>query len=148
MADQRLKGQEVEIQITQGGFVVEAINAVASFNDTAKFEKKEDGFLGERTNRYDEIFNGYDGTMSLQVSNQGWMTLQAAMKAKAKRLTPDIIFDIIRIDNYPNGQSPTRTYGDVHWGPMPSSVASRGDFVTVDLDFSSSDVDDNLQGVI
>lgn len=148
MADLRLKGQEVSIQIIKGGAVVTAINAVADFGDTLKFEKKEQGFLGELTNRYDEIFNGFDVSMTIQVSEQGWMELQQAIKDKAQRKTPGTEFNVVRTDLYPNGQTPTRTYRDVHWGPQPTRVASRGDFVTVGLDFSCSDTEDNLQGII
>lgn len=148
MSDLRLKGQEVQIQIIQGGAVVTAINAIASFGDTMKFEKKEQGFLGEVTNRYDEIFNGFDGNLTMQISEQGWMELQAAIKAKAQRANPTLEFNLVRVDLYPNGQTPTRTYRDVHWGPSPTNVGSRGDFVTVALDFSCSDVEDNLQGII
>jgi hypothetical protein len=90
VANKRLKGQETQIQVLQDGTLVGAINAVMSFNDTCKLEKKEDGFLGETTNRYDEVFNGYDGGAEMQVSEQGWINFQQAVKARAKRETPNM----------------------------------------------------------
>jgi hypothetical protein len=148
VANKRLKGQETQIQVLQDGTLVGAINAVMSFNDTAKFEKKEDGFLGETTNRYDEVFNGYDGGAEMQVSEQGWINFQQAVKARAKRETPNTIFNIVTVDFYANGDSPSRIYPDVSWGPMPKTVGGRGEFVTVSLDFSCGDVIDNLQGIL
>lgn len=146
--DQRLKGQEVEIRITQAGVLSTAIKAPASFNETVKFEKKEDGFLGETTNRYDTIYNGVDGSIEFQVSDQEWMLLQQAIQDKARRKTPDVKFNLVRTDFYANGDTPSRTYTDVEFGPQPTSVASRGDFVKVTLDFSCSEYVDDLQGVL
>ncbi len=148
MADKRLKGQEVSVQVVVGGQLSDAFTAVASFNDTAKFDKKEDGFLGETTNRYDETFNGFDGSLEMQVSSQKWMEFQALIKARAKREQPDLIINLVRVDFYANGDTPTRTYQDCSFGPMPSNVPDRGGFVTVSLDFSCGDVDDNLQALL
>lgn len=148
MAEQRLKGQEVQVQVIQGGQLSDAFTAVASFNDNMKMEVLEQGFLGETTNRHDDIFNGFEGTLSMQVSNQRWMTFQASIKARAKREQPDIVFNMVRTDFYPNGDTPSRTYQDVKFGAEPSNIASRGDYVTVDIPFSCDDVDDNLQALI
>jgi len=144
----RLKGQEVEVRVTQDGAQSLAFTAVASFSDTTKFEKKEDGFIGETTNRYDDIFNGYDGSLEMQVSNQQWMEFQAAVKLRATREQPNIQFNFVRTDFYANGDTPSRTYMDVKFGGQPTAIASRGDFVKVTIDFSCSDVADDLQGVL
>lgn len=147
MAEQRLKGQEVEVRIIVDGVLSDAFTSIGSFNETLKLEKKEEGFLGETTNRYDEIFNGFDGAMEIQVSNQRWMQFQAQIKSRARREQPNLQFNVVVTDFYPNGDTPTRTYVDVFFGPQPRSVASRGDYVKVSLDFSSSDSDDNLDAI-
>lgn len=147
MAEPRLKGQEVEVRMLIDGALSDAFTAIASFNDTMKLEKKQEGFLGETTDRYDEIFTGFDGSMEMQVSNQRWMLFQAQIKARARREQPNIQFNIVVTDFYPNGDTPTRTYVDVFFGPQPKSVASRGDYVKVSIDFSSSDSDDNLDAI-
>lgn len=148
MADQRLKGQEVEVRVVQDGALSDAFPAIAVFNDTMKFEKKEEGYLGETTNRYDEIFNGFDGTLEMHVSNQRWMEFQSQIKARAKREQPNIVFNLVRTDFYPNGDTPRRTYRDVAFGPQPTAVASRGDYVRVTIDFSCGDVDDALDSFL
>lgn len=148
MSGQRLKGQEVQVQVVQGGQLLNAFTAIASFNDTFNMEVLKQGYLGEVANRVDDIFNDVDGSMTIHVLNTLWMEFQAAIKARAQRATPDVVFNIIRTDFYPNGETGTRTYPDVCFGAEPTSIAARGDYVSVDIPFSTSEVDDDLQTLL
>lgn len=144
MSDQRLRGQEAEIRIMRDGVMEASITMFTNMDDTAKFEKKEDGFLGETTNRYDFIFNGYDGKVEFQVHDTDWIKLQNAIKAKAMRKNVNTVINIVRTDYYANGQTAVITYMDLSFGPMPTTIPSRGDFVKVSMDFSCSDRDEQL----
>ena len=146
--DPRLKGQEVEVRIVRNGVPEVTISSIASFEDTAKFEKKEDGFLGESTNRYDEIYNGNDAKCDMHVNNYDWMKLQNAIKERAQRKTPGLVINIVRTDYYTNGQTAIITYPDVHFGPSTTSIGGRGEFVKVTLDFSCGERDDSLQNSV
>lgn len=148
MGELRLKGQEVQMQVTAGGQVVDAFTAVASFNDSMKTEKLEEGFLGETTNRHDYIFNGWDGSFEMQVHKNTWANFQAQVQAKARRTQPDLVFNVVRTDFYSDGSTLTRTYLDVAWGPNPTSVASRGDYVKISWDFSADETDDDVSGIL
>lgn len=147
--DPRLRGQEVEVRILLNGNPEASITAIASFEETFKLEKKEDGFLGEPTNRYDHIFNGIDGKLEFQVNTNDWVTFQKAIKLQAQRKQPGTVINMVRTDYYANGQTTVITYGDCKFGPQPTSVAGRGEFVKVSVDFSASDRDEQLlNGVI
>ncbi len=137
--DLRLRGQEVELRMFADSVLEDSISLVSSFDETFKLEKKEDGFLGEVTNRYDDIFNGIDGKLDVQVNTAAWMPFQQAIKARAQRRTPAVRFNLVRTDFYANGETAIVTYADVKFGPMPTSVAGRGEFVKVSIDFSCSD---------
>lgn len=137
--DPRLRGQEVEIRMIRDSVPEATITSIASFEETFKLEKKEDGFLGETTNRYDHIFNGVDGKLEFQVNTNDWILFQNAVKSQAQRKTPGSLFNMVRTDYYANGQTTIITYGDVKFGPQPTSVAGRGEFVKVSVDFSCSD---------
>lgn len=139
MVDQRLKGQEVSVRVINAGNVVAEIDSVSSFNDATAFELKEDGFLGEGVNRFDEILNGFGGDMEIQIAKAAWITLQQSIIDRAQRLTPEVVFNVVRTDLFANGDSLIFTYQDVHWGEMPTTVASRGDFVKVKLTFKCSE---------
>lgn len=142
--DPRLKGQEVEVRIFTNGVLESAITAIASFEETFKLEKKEDQFLGEVTNRYDHIFNGIDGRLEFQVNSADWMTFQNAIKAQAQRKQPATVINLLRTDFYASGQVAIVTYADCKFGASPTSVAGRGEFVKVSLDFSCSDRDEQV----
>lgn len=139
MSEQRLKGQEVSIRVINSGVVVAAIDTVSSFNEEVDIELKSAGYLGEFVNRFDEIFNGFGGDMEINVTKASWNELQQSVIARAQRKQPDLVFNVIRTDFFPNGDSTIYTYHDVNWGPMPSSVASRGDYVKPKLSFKCSE---------
>lgn len=142
--DPRLRGQEVEIRIFTDSVLEDSITLVSSFEETFKLEKKEDGFLGETTNRYDHIFNGIDGKTEFQVNSSAWMRFQNAIKAQAQRKTPATVINLVRTDFYANGETAVVTYADCKFGASPTSVPARGDFVKVSLDFSCSDRDEQF----
>lgn len=137
--DPRLRGQEVEVRIVANGTLENSITAVATFEETFKLEKKEDGFLGETNNRYDHIFQGIEGKMEFHVNSNDWMLFQNVIKLQAQRKTPNTQINLTRTDYYANGQTSIVTYADCKFGPSPTSVAGRGEFVKVSLDFSCSD---------
>lgn len=139
MADARLKGQEVEIRCVAGGSVVAEIASIATFNDNTKFEIKEDGFLGEVVNQYDEVLNGYGGDFEFQVNDAKWWEFEQLIEARAKREQPALVFNIVRTDFFANGSSAVVTYNDVKWGGMPQSLGGRGEFLKIKAEFATGD---------
>jgi hypothetical protein len=92
----RLLGQEVEIRVTQAGVPLTTLNAISSTNDSTILETKQDGFLGEVVDRFDDLLKGYSIDFEAQVSNSSWIDLELAIVARARRETPDMLFNIIR----------------------------------------------------
>jgi len=137
--DLRIRGQEISIRIIQGGVVVNDITAISSFNDEDALEIKEDGFLGENVNRFDEIVNGFGGDMEFQVSKGNAFLLRESILAKAMRRTPDVIFNVVRTMFFANGDTVIKTYRDVHWGSIPTTSGSRTDYVKLKLAFKCSE---------
>lgn len=143
----RLKGQDISVRVIQASNVVNSIDSISTFNDNVALELKEDGFLGETVNRFDEILNGYGGDFEFHVHRGDWNTLVQAVTDKAERRTPDVQFNVVRTDFYANGDTVTYTYEDVHWGPIPTSVASRGDYVKPRMEFRCSQRPHQLEAV-
>jgi hypothetical protein len=139
MPDLRLKGQEVAIRSVVAGVVVESIDSVSAFDEEVMLEIKQDGFLGEFVNRFDEVFNGFGGSFEFHVHNSLWVPFQRSIIDKAQRNIPGLLFNVIRTDFYPNGDNVVYTYRDVHWGAMPTNVATRGDYAKVKAAFNCSD---------
>lgn len=129
-----MKGQEVEIRITRAGSPENTISAIGNFNDNVMLETKQDGFLGEIVDRFDDVMRGYGFDLEFQVSEAAWIDFQTAMIDRSQRATPDVIFNVIRSDFYSNGDTLIFTYMDVKFGGQPTTIASRGDFVKVKLE--------------
>lgn len=144
---QRLKGQEVSIRIVTDG-VTEELNTFSNFNDEIALELKEAGYLGEVTNRFDEILNGYGGDMELNLQKASWLTLTQRIRDRAQRRTPGTVFNIVRTDLFPNGDSIMFIYKDVSWGPVPTSVSSRGDYVKPKLQFKCSERGEQINAIV
>ncbi len=139
MPDLRLKGQEVSIRSIRGGVVIDSIDSVSTFNQETMLELKQDGFLGETVNRFDSIFNGHGGDFEFHVHNNRWVAFERSIIDKAQRNTPDLVYNVIRTDFYPNGDNTIYTYRDVQWGAIPHTIASRGDYVKIKASFQCSE---------
>jgi len=139
MSDQRIKGQETEVLIVSKGQALDSITDVRSFEVTVKTDIIEQGYLGEKTNRYDEIFNGVSGRMDLHFENQSIFDLFADVVNRAKRKEPDTRINIKTTLNYPNGQRPRVQINDCFFGSFPISFGSRADYGSVTVEFAASD---------
>ena len=140
MASQRIKGQEVEVLLIVDGTVQDTITDVRSFEVAAKLETKEEGYLGEKTNRYDEIYNGVRGRLELHVENKDVFTLLQSIIDRAKRRTPGTQINIKATLNFPNGDRPRVLVANAFFGEIPINFGSRGDYGTVGLDFQAEDI--------
>jgi hypothetical protein len=138
---QRLKGQEVSVIYVRGGVLEDTLTDTKDFEFEPKLELKEQGYLGEKTNRYDEIFNGAKFTGTLHLHTQDFFTFQNAIIARAQRQTPDVVFNISAVMNFPNGDTPTVLLPDVKFGENPTKIGSRGDYVEVRVTGACSDYD-------
>lgn len=134
----RIKGQEVSIRVVDNGAVVASLDSVSSFNEEMKSEIKEDGFLGESTNRFDDIHNGYGGDFEFQFRRSDWTDFQLRVQARQERRNPNIVFNVVRSDLFPDGSVTVYTYIDAKWGPMTSGAGSRADFVKGKAQFACS----------
>lgn len=148
MADQRLKGQEVSIRVVTDGTTDATIDSVSNFNDEVALELKEAGYLGETVNRFDEILNGFGGDFEANITKADWNLLVTAIVNRARRITPTTVFNVVRTDLFPNGDSAIYVYSDVKWGPVPTAIASRGDYVKPKLQFKCSERANQINAVI
>ena len=136
---QRIKGQEVEVLIVADGAVQDTITDVRSLEITLKTEIKEEGYLGETTQRFDEIFNGVGGRIELHIENSGIFSLFSLVIERARRREPGAKINIKTTLNFPNGEKPKVQLSDCFFGPFPFGFGSRGDYGTVTLEFACSD---------
>jgi hypothetical protein len=144
MPDQRIKGQEVTILFNRGGELEDTLTDIQDFEFEPKLEIIQQGYLGEKSDRYDEIFNGGKFTATLHIHDQAYLAFQQGIINRAKRLTPDVVFNTTAVMLLPNGQTPTVLFPDCFWGPQPQTFRSRKDYLGVKLEGHSGDVDITL----
>jgi len=138
---QRIKGQEVAVNIVRAGTLEDTFTAIMNFDSEDKFEIIEKGYLGEKGNRHDDIWNGVKGSLEMHLQSQAWFTFKQAVRERAQRVTPDLQVNITKTLFFPNGDTPTVTFNDIKFGAMPENVPARNDYVKVKLDFAC-DADD------
>ncbi len=137
---QRLKGQEVSCLIVRDSVLEDTLTAIKDFEIDTQLEVKSQGYLGEKTNRKDMIYNGGKFSFTLHLHKQDYFNFWKAVVAKAKRETPDVIFNITAVLSFPNGDTPTVLLPDVVFGPMPLKAPARGDYVDVKVEGECEDI--------
>jgi hypothetical protein len=137
---QRVKGQEVIVQIVADGILEDEITAISDFSDSTDLEIIAKGYLGEKTNRQDEILNGYSGSVSFDQQTQAFYNLKAKIEARAKREQPDLQFNISKTLFFPNGQTPSVTFNDVKFGKIDEKVGGRNQYASVTIPWATDSV--------
>ena len=139
MSMQRAKGQEVIINFTRGGILETTFTGLNNFHSEDVFDIITKGYLGEKTERTDFIFNHVKGSVELDLQTKAWYDFVLAAKRRAKGEEPDLQFSISKTIFFPNGDTPTVTFVDVAFGPMPEDAPERKGYVKVKLDWACSD---------
>lgn len=138
---QRIKGQEVEVLLILDGEQQEAITAIRSFEVELMNEIISEGYLGESTDRVDDIFRGVSGTIGLHFEDSRIWTLFVNIINRSKRRTPGSTINIKTTLNFPNGQRPRIIYPNCFFGAIPIGFGSRSDYGEVTLNFQCDDFD-------
>lgn len=135
----RIKGQEVSLIITSGGDFLDELTDITDFNATFKLRKLEQGYLGQTSNQYDEIFDGADLTFGLHLHTGSMLSdfIPNIIK-RAKRELPDLIINITALLAFPEGDRRV-FFPDVKFGPLTQQIGSRGDYMKIGCDMSCSD---------
>lgn len=135
MGEQRIRGQETAILISRDGQLESSLVNIRNFSFAYLLEIQSTGYLGEKSERKDEIFKGVKGSLELHLHNQDFMAFEKAILDRAQRNLPDLIFNITSVLSFPNGQTPTYVFPDIKFGEIPHDFPERAEYVTMKLDF-------------
>lgn len=137
---ERVKGQEVSLLIVANGNIADTLTEVGNFNGELSFEVISKGYLGEKTNRKDMIYNGAKFDFELNTYTQDVWTLVAAIKALAQRTAPTNQINISGVFQYPNGDTPTMLWSNCQFGAVPVSTPGRNEYVKHKFQGETDDV--------
>jgi len=140
MPNLRVKGQDVEVAVLQAGEQVAALTDVRSFEVTPQIETTQEGYLGETTDRYDDIFKGVSLSMEVHLETQDIFKFWTAVLDRAQRRDPTLTINIKATLNFPNGETPRLVLKDVYFGPMPLNFGGRSEYGSVRIEGKCSNV--------
>jgi len=137
MPSTRIRGQETTVLIVRDGQLEDTLTNVRNFNFEYQLEIQSMGYLGEKSERKDEILKGVKGDLELHLHSQQWFAFVQAILRRASRETPDVVFNITSVLSFPNGETPSITLADVKFGAIPHNTSDRTDYLTVKLEFET-----------
>lgn len=136
---QRIRGQETEVRVIKDSVLQDTITKITQFEVEAQFEVKSQGYLGGITEEKDEIYNGCKFSFEMHLDGPEWLDLQASIKKRAQRLTPDVQFTIVSTLYFPSGDTRIIVIPNARFGAQPLSVNSRADYVSVKCEGEAND---------
>lgn len=139
MAEQRIKGQETQITIVENNVPIQTIRDINSLDMEAQLEILSEGYLGETTDRRDEKYNGYSGSVGMHFSNPDVLKFTRRIIDRARRREPGVKINIVTTLSFPNGTITRVNFKDCFFGAIPMSFGSRGDYGTISIPFEGSD---------
>lgn len=139
MPSYRLRGQEVSVQVVKDGALLADITDVRSFSVEFQIEVMSEGYVGEFTDRRDDIFKGITGEIEFHIENGGPFDLVNSIVQRAQRRTPGTQFNVQSTIRLANGQRKRLVINDLYFGAVPFDVSSRSDYVTYKLSFEAGE---------
>lgn len=136
---QRIKGQEVLLQVTVDGNPVAFLTDIRNFEITPKFTKLEEQYLGQTTKKYDELFDGVDFKMDLHFEDAGVLTFVEAVKNRAIRQTPGTVINIQASLQFPNGTRTRVILNECYFENLPIEFGGREQYGQFTISGSCSD---------
>lgn len=136
----RIRGQEVTILIVRDAALEAELTDIKNFTAELMTEIISKGYLGEDTEQKDEIYKGTKFSFEMDNHSPDFLTFSAAVIDRAKRRTPDTVFNISAVLAFPDGRVATVLFPDAKFGPQPINVPERGDYVSIKYEGEVSNV--------
>lgn len=136
---QRIKGQDVEVRILRDGAPEARMTTVRSLTIEPMMEIQDEGYVGEATNRKDDILNGVSGRLVFHHdSNDVFAFIKALVDRATRRTFPASRIDVLATFKFPNGSESRMVLPDCAFSGTPIEVADRKSYVQTTFSFQSS----------
>lgn len=139
MPSYRVRGQEVSVQVVKDGALLADISDVKSFEVEFQLDVMTEGYIGEFTDRRDDMFKGVTGKIEFHIENSAPFRLVNEIIQRAQRRVPGTQFNVQSTVRLANGQQQRLVINDLYFGSVPFNVASRSDYVTYSLSFEAGE---------
>lgn len=139
MAGARIRGEDVEVLMLVGGVPKTQVTTIRSFEVTAMISNTQEGYLGEVSDRFDDIYTGMSGSIEFHYDNANVFDVIQQIIDRARRRSPGVTFTVKAALKFPNGQRKRVILQDVFFEDIPLSFGSRSDYGSVKLSFKCSE---------
>lgn len=139
---QRVKGQDALIRLVSKGNLQSEITAITNFEATVDLQILEEGYLGETTDRYDEIMKGITGKLDIHWETPQVLQLAIDVLDRAKRREPGTRIDAYALISFPSlGAAKQIQFPNLFFGNMPlPNIANRSAYLKTTLNWKCGDL--------
>jgi len=135
--DGRVLGQQVSVTLVFPTRPIKELGPILSASFNYEAEIIEQGYLGERGNRYDEIYKGIRGKLDLHLDNPNWPDFVDQVVQRQQRLQTFVI-NLNGVFRFSSGVNRRLLIPDISLGMIPIEVGSRTEYVKSGLDFAAT----------
>lgn len=139
MPSYRVRGQEVSVQVVQNGKIVAELTDVKSFDVEFQMDVMKEGYLGEFTDRRDDMFKGISGKIEFHIENNAPFDFINAIVQRSQSRVKGTQFNVQSTINLPNGQVKRLLVNDIFFSNVPVNVGGRSDYVTYSLPYEAAE---------
>lgn len=124
--------------MTQDGETLAQLDSIKESEISFKLEVLQEGYLGETSDRYDEILKGVTVTFTAHTTGPTVFDIIQAVVDRATRRTPGTKFNFKTTLQWPNGQRRRVVINDVSFGEIPTTLPDRGQYAALKFSLSAS----------
>lgn len=135
----RVKGEDTLITLVSSTGTETSFGDVKSFDLTFERDILSEGYLGQNTEKKDDIFKGVTGKMVVHFEKADALDLIGRMNAKTQKRLPGEQFEIASTITFPDGSKRRIVLSNVAIGSIPIGAGSRADYVEISLDIAADD---------
>ncbi len=127
----RVKGEDTRLTFSTPTGPAEGLDLIESWEATLQLEIQRQGYIGEKSDRRDEIFKGCAGQCVVHMDSPGYLRFTQLVQDRAQRRTPASgKFNCTISLSYPDGTRARLTFEDLKFGDLPLRGPGRSDHVT------------------
>lgn len=126
--------------MTRQGRLEGQVTAVKDFTLQLDVATVEQGYLGETSNRFDDVVNGCSGSFGVTAEGPEVLRLVDFISQRAQRrisAAEDIRINVTARFNFPDGRRPRMLIQDLKFDAIPISAPSRTDYVGITFSFKA-----------
>lgn len=136
---QGIKGQDTVLQIIKGGKVESSLTSVKDFSIQFDIDVLSNGYIGETTERKDEIFKGVSGKVTLDWTDPGVVTFQDNLVKRARRELPYFSVNILTTITDSSGSTKRIIIPDAFFENPDANMGGRDNYMETTLTFQASE---------